>query len=123
MKEILLFLLYGGIIGVANAIPGVSGGTMAVVLGIYDRLIGGMSRFFSDIKGNLKFLLSIGAGAGLGIVLLGTVITFCIEHYAMATNFFFTGLILGSVPMLYGKAKELGAQKFSTIFAFWFLSG
>ncbi len=95
----------------ANAIPGVSGGTIAVVLGIYDRLIGGISRFFTDVKGNLKFLLLIGAGAGLGIVLLGTLITFCIERFPMATNFFFTGLILGSVPMLYEKAKALGKAK------------
>ncbi len=108
IKEFLRHVIFGGIIGVANAIPGVSGGTMAVVLGIYDKLIGGMSRFFSDVKGNLRFLTAIGTGAALGIYLLGALITFCTTNYAMATNFFFTGLILGSVPMLYTKTRSYG---------------
>ncbi len=111
IKEFFRFVLFGGIIGVANAIPGVSGGTMAVVLGIYDKLIGGMSRFLSDIKGNLRFLAGIGIGALLGIKLLGAVITFCTTNYAMATNFFFSGLILGSIPMLYTKTKSIGKAK------------
>ncbi len=111
IKEFFRLVLFGGIIGVANAIPGVSGGTMAVVLGIYDKLIGGMSRFLSDIKGNLRFLAGIGIGALLGIKLLGTVITFCTTNYAMATNFFFSGLILGSIPMLYTKTKSIGKAK------------
>ncbi len=113
MKEFLRTLIFGSIIGVANAIPGVSGGTMAVVLGIYDKLIGGISRFFSDIKGNLKFLAAIGIGAVLGIKLLGTLITYCTQNHAMATNFFFTGLILGSVPMIYTKTKSLGKANFT----------
>ncbi len=108
MKEFFLLILFGGIIGVANIIPGVSGGTMAVVLGIYDKLIGAMSRFFSDVKGNVRFLAGIGIGALFGIALLSKLIKFCITNYTMPTNFFFTGLILGSIPMLYGKARSMG---------------
>ena len=108
MKEFLRTVAFGIIIGIANAIPGVSGGTMAVVLGVYDKLIGGMSRFFDDVKGNIKFLSGIGIGAGLGIYYFGSIIKYCISNYAMSTNFFFSGLILGSLPMIYSKARSLG---------------
>lgn len=112
MKHFILHLLYGCIIGVANAIPGVSGGTMAVVLGIYDRLIGSMSHFFEDIKDNLKFLLAIIIGAGAGIKVFGTLIKYLIAYQALPTNFFFTGLIAGSIPMLYKEAREKGRASF-----------
>ncbi len=108
MKEFFRLIIFGCIIGVANVIPGVSGGTMAVVLGIYDKLIGSMSRFFSDVKQNTRFIAGVGLGAVSGIYLLSALVKFCISNYAMVTNFFFTGLILGSVPMIYGQTRSMG---------------
>ena len=60
MKEQIKLALKGFIIGVANIIPGVSGGTLAITLGIYEKLIGIISHFFKNIKENIKFLLPIG---------------------------------------------------------------
>ena len=62
----LLNIIYGAIIGIANIIPGVSGGTMAVVLNIYDECISSVSNFFKDIKKNLQFLIPLGVGAVAG---------------------------------------------------------
>ncbi len=111
MAEFLRLTVFGGIIGIANAIPGVSGGTLAVVLGIYDKLIGSISGFLKDIKGSIKFLLPVGIGAGIGIVLFGSLIEYLITYFAMPTNFFFFGLIVGSLPMIYKKAKSMGSVR------------
>lgn len=100
----LKLMIYGLVIGVANIIPGVSGGTMAVVLGIYDQLLAAIS--FKNLKKNILFLLPIGIGAGLGILLLSRAIKFLILNYAMCTNFAFIGLILGSVPMIWTRLKN-----------------
>ena len=61
-------ILKGMIIGLANIIPGVSGGTMAVSMGIYDKIIHCISHFFSDIKKNIIFLLPIVTGMGIAII-------------------------------------------------------
>lgn len=99
--EALWNLLRGIPIGIANIIPGVSGGTIGVMLGIYDKLIGSISNFRKDIKGNLKFLVPILLGVAVGVgafaVLLKEVL---FAHYEMQTVLFFLGLIAGSVPMI-----------------------
>ena len=64
--EFLSRVLKGLVVGVANIIPGVSGGTMAVVMGIYDRLIGAVSDLRRDFKNSLLYLFPIGIGAVLG---------------------------------------------------------
>lgn len=111
-------MIYGAIVGVSNAIPGVSGGTMAVVLGIYDDLIASIARMREDFKKSLGFLIPIGLGAALGIYLLSSFIKFTITNYALPTNFFFLGLILGSVPMIYMSAQQEKGSRLTGIVAF-----
>jgi len=96
----------GIIIGVANIIPGVSGGTMAVVLGVYDKLIDAISLNLKKLKENWKFLLAIFAGAGVGIILFAKLLTYLFENYNVPTQFFFIGLILGSIPLVWKKTTE-----------------
>jgi len=104
MKNIIL-AIKGFIIGIANIIPGVSGGTLAITLGIYERLIGTISHFFKNFKENLKFIIPIAIGAVLSILLLSNVISVCLEKYTLATILFFIGLILGGIPLLNKKIK------------------
>lgn len=94
-------LIYGAVIGIANIIPGVSGGTMAVLLGIYDKLINAISLTKAKLKKNWKFLLCILIGAGLGIVAFANILEYCTSHYNVPTQFAFIGLILGSFPFLW----------------------
>lgn len=108
----VLYILYGMIVGVANIIPGVSGGTMAVVLNIYDRLISSVSNLRREFKKSVLFLLPIGIGAVVGIVLFSKLIEFLLTTYPLATNFFFIGLIVGSIPMIYKRATE---QRFRAV--------
>lgn len=105
MKERIFLVLKGFLIGVANIIPGVSGGTLAITLGIYEKLINTISHFFKNLKENIKFIIPIGVGAGLSILLLSRVISFCLKEYTLATILFFIGLILGGIPLLNKKIK------------------
>lgn len=102
--EFIWNMIYGAIIGVANIIPGVSGGTMAVILNIYDELIGAVSNLRKQFKKNVMFLIPIAIGAGIGIILFSKLIGFLLENYPMPVNFFFMGLIIGSIPMIYKRA-------------------
>lgn len=112
MKSFVQYLLYGGIVGIANIIPGLSGGTMAVVLGIYDRLIEAISNLRRRFVESVTFLIPIVGGAGIALLLTGKGIDYLLTHYAMVVNFFFIGVILGSLPMLYRKAKTGSEQRY-----------
>lgn len=105
MKENIILIVKGFFVGIANIIPGVSGGTLAITLGIYERLIGAISHLFKNFKENLKFLIPIAIGAVLSILLLSKVISFCLDKYTLATILFFIGLILGGIPLLNKKIK------------------
>jgi len=107
MEWLQLFII-GMIIGLANIIPGVSGGTMAVICGVFDRLIGAVSNIRKEFKKSILFLIPIGLGAVVAIVLLSKALTWLLDNYYMATNFFFIGVIVGSIPMLLKKSVEGG---------------
>lgn len=104
--EYLKNFLYGALIGIANAIPGVSGGTMAVILNIYDKILYAVS--FKNIKKHLLFLIPLTLGAISGIFLLSNVIVSLMESHAMLLNFCFIGLVLGSIPSI---CKKAGAEQ------------
>jgi len=95
------------LIGIANIIPGVSGGTMAVSMGIYDRLISCISHPFKDFKNNLLFLIPIALGMGIAIIASAFGIDYLFETFPLQTNLLFIGLIMGSLPAIYGKVKAV----------------
>ncbi len=116
MKNLKL-IIKGFFIGIANIIPGVSGGTLMITLGIFDELIGAISHFLENFKKNIKFLSLIAVGALLSIVLMSRVVTFGLENYRLPTILFFIGLIIGGVPMLYSKVKNT-KKRFANIALF-----
>ncbi|MDE7361727.1 MAG: DUF368 domain-containing protein [Oscillospiraceae bacterium] len=98
--EYLKYFLCGVVFGTANVIPGVSGGTMLVVFGIFDRLtdaISGIKKIFR----NFWFLFTFALGAGAGIILSAFIISSMFESFGVQTNMFFIGLILGGIPLIY----------------------
>jgi len=99
-------MLKGFVIGSSMSVPGVSGGTMAILLGIYDKLISSISNFLKDIKGNTIFLVKFCLGAGLGIGSLAFVIQWLLEKFPFMVSFFFLGAVIGGIPALYAKTKE-----------------
>lgn len=116
MKNNVLLVIKGFFVGIANIIPGVSGGTLAITLGIYEELIEAISHFFGKIKSNIKFLIPIGIGAFTAIVISSRIIEISLEKYTLPTILFFTGLILGGMPMLFGKIKKNIKPSYALIF-------
>ena len=98
-------ILRGVVIGLANIIPGVSGGTMMVSMGIYDTIIGCINSLFKDFKRCIKTLWPYALGMVLGILGLAKLITFLLRAYPLPTNMAFIGLILGGLPMILKKMK------------------
>ena len=96
----IIAALYGLVFGIANIIPGVSGGTMLVVFGCYDKVCGALSLNFKEIKKNIVFLVFFGIGAGCGIIGFSFVITWLFENFPTETYMFFIGLIVGSIPLI-----------------------
>lgn len=105
MKYIIL-TIKGFFMGLANLIPGVSGGTIAITLGIYNKLISCISHLFSNLKDNLKFILPILVGIALSIVSLSNVMSYALNNYLFITILFFVGAIIGGIPMLYKRVKN-----------------
>lgn len=106
----LKLILRGAVIGIANIIPGVSGGTMMVAMGIYDKLIHAITHLKSEWKSALRLLIPIVIGMGLGIVALTEVITRALVFFPVQTNFMFIGLIVGGLPLIVGKLKDTGKK-------------
>lgn len=99
MKNLIL-IIKGMIIGLANVIPGVSGGTLMITLGIYEDVINAISHFFSNLKNNLKFIIPLGIGMVLSFVLFSKIIGISLDKFPFATTLFFLGLIMGGFPLL-----------------------
>ncbi|SEJ27375.1 putative membrane protein [Bhargavaea ginsengi] len=102
--------IYRGLMmGISDLIPGVSGGTIALILGIYDRLLLGISGFFSrDWKKHLLFLAPLGVGIGAALLLFSRLIDYLLTYHIVPTQFFFIGLVLGVLPFL---TREAGMSR------------
>jgi len=96
----------GIMMGISDLIPGVSGGTIALLLGIYDRFLESLSGFFSkEWKKHIGFLFPLGLGMGLAILLFSRLIDYLLENHYAPTQFFFMGLIVGVLPLLIKQAE------------------
>lgn len=98
-------MLKGAVIGIANIIPGVSGGTMAVSMGIYDKLIHSITHLFKELKKSILFLLPFILGAGIALVASSFGLEYLFEKFPLPTNLLFIGLILGGLPAMTKKVE------------------
>lgn len=113
-------VLKGYIVGSSMSVPGVSGSTMAILLGIFDKLISAISNFFKDIKHNILFLLKFCIGAGAGIFSLSFLLKWLLETFPLPVSVFFLGCVVGGIPALHKKTK---GSKFKVSSAIYFLIG
>ena len=116
MKDTVYTAACGAWIGGTMTVPGVSGGSMAMILGIYDRLIASINGIFQKgkFKESVLFLLKFILGAGLGLFLFAKLITLSLTHFPMATSYFFLGCVAGGAPMIFrsAKIKKVGVPVF-----------
>lgn len=106
MSKFFNLFVKGIFVGTANIIPGVSGGTIAVVLRIFDSLIDAVNNFFKNPKKHLSFLFPLILGTIFGVAIFSKIIQFLLERFSFETNMFFVGLVIGSVPLIYREAKK-----------------
>lgn len=98
--KFLVDFIKGIFVGIANVIPGVSGGTMAISFGIYDTLLSSIANIFKDFKNCVKTLFPIIVGMVVGIVGFTFIIPWLLKHESFITAMAFSGLIIGGLPTL-----------------------
>lgn len=118
--QIIYRVLMGILFGLANVIPGVSGGTAMVVCGVYERIIGIITDVKNRIKKEWRFFLPIVIGMGIAIILFGMVMDKMLKDHSDVTQMFFIGVIIFSIPALLKKAiftkkKKLKIDAFGII--------
>ncbi|MBQ9142978.1 MAG: DUF368 domain-containing protein [Lachnospiraceae bacterium] len=98
-------VLKGMVIGIANVIPGVSGGTMMVAMGIYDKLIHCITHLFKEFKKSVLFLLPIAIGMAIAIVASSFTIEKAFDYFPLQTSLMFVGLVVGGLPAMWKNVK------------------
>jgi len=92
--------------GITETIPGVSAGTIAIILGFYHELIEAINNFTKDYKKYLRFLLPLALGIVTGILVFSSVTHYLLTNFSFPTMAFFIGLIVGVIPLIYAKVKH-----------------
>lgn len=100
VKSFFMDILRGIAIGIAFIIPGFSGGSIAAILGIYEKLIGAIADIFSDFKNSIKTLFPIGLGMVIGIISLLFPLSWALESFPIPTVSLFVGLAIGGMPSI-----------------------
>ena len=101
MLGIIRLFFIGIAVGMANVIPGVSGGTLAVVFNVYDQFVKAITFKVKHLWQNRRFVFPMLGGMALGVLIFSKLISLLYSHFPFQTNCFFTGLILGSIPLLW----------------------
>ncbi|HFI0563372.1 TPA: DUF368 domain-containing protein [Streptococcus suis] len=103
-------IIKGMIIALGFILPGVSGGVLAAILGIYEQLIGFLANIRKDFKENLLYFIPVGIGGILGIALFSFPVEYLLQHFQVITLWGFAGAIVGTVPSLV-KESTLKSQR------------
>ena len=112
-KDCLILFIKGFILGVANVIPGVSGGTLAVSLGLYERGLECVTTLFKKFKENLTFIMPIALGICVAILSTSKLVTYALTNFKAQTIFLFVCLIFGGISLIMKKVK--GQKSFFNI--------
>lgn len=107
-KDWLLRFVKGMFIGSGFILPGVSGGALAAIFGIYERIISFLAHITRNFKENVLFFIPIGLGGITGVFLLSFVVSFLLGTYETIILWFFVGCIIGTVPALWKEAGKKG---------------
>lgn len=104
--KFLVDVIKGMFVGIANIIPGVSGGTMAIAFGIYDKLLEAVANLFKDFKKSIKIVLPLALGMIIGIGIFSFILPTCLEKEPFTTASAFTGMIIGGLPAIFITYKD-----------------
>lgn len=99
-------IIKGMIIALGFILPGVSGGVLAAILGIYERMIGFLAHIRKDFVENVLFFIPIGIGGILGIALFSFPVEYLLQHYQVIVLWGFAGAIIGTIPSLLKESTQ-----------------
>ena len=108
MKKLIRNFINGVAFGITETVPGVSAGTIAIILGFYAELIGAVNNFGKEPKKSLKLLVPLLIGAAAGMLTFGSISSYLLHNHSFPTMTFFIGLIMGIIPIIYSKVKPQG---------------
>ena len=111
MIDWVLRFVKGIFVGSGFILPGVSGGALAAVFGIYERIIEFLAHVRKNFKENFLFLLPVGIGGLVGLVLFSYVVSFALGEHKDTMLWFFVGAIVGTLPALWRQAGKMGRSK------------
>lgn len=111
MNKTTLNFLKGLAIGAAAIAPGVSGGALAVILGIYEKITYAIGNIFNNFKKNLIYLMPYGSGAILGVLVFSNIFKYLFKYYNVEVRYLFIGLMIGTFPSLFKTANRKGFRK------------
>jgi len=109
--QYVLLVLTGVALGAANIVPGISGATLAVIFRVYDRLIESINNLFTEMKQSLLFLVPVGVGMVIGILLVGRAFDGFLERFSFQTSAFIAGLVAGGIPFIHSQAVSKDGKK------------
>lgn len=104
-------------------VPGLSGGTMALIAGIYHKLLSSVNGLLKNFKKNALFLVIAGAGALFGIFAFSGIISHLLENYKIPVTYFFMGCVAGGIPLLLKESKIKRAEFKKPLPYIWILAG
>lgn len=107
----LIDFLKGIIIGIGAVAPGVSGGTIAVILGVYSRLTRAIANIFHNFFKKVKTLFPLGLGIIFGVLAFSRVMKYLFYHHEINVKFIFIGLMLGTIPSVLSDANKKGFKR------------
>ena len=102
----IIRLIKGVVIALGFILPGVSGGVLAAILGIYERMLSFLAHIRRNFKADFLYFLPVGIGGILGIGLLSRPLEFLLAHYQVIVLWGFAGAIVGSLPALWQEAES-----------------
>ncbi len=120
----MINFLKGIMVGLGAIAPGLSGSVLLVIFGLYQKTITAISTIFKDLKNNLKFLVPLAAGIGVGIILFSRLVDYLLITFEMQTRFAFLGMIVGAIPLFYQEVRKQGyAKKYYILVILAFVGG
>ena len=114
-SKLFMQLLQGALIGLGAVLPGISGGVLCVVFGIYKPVMELLANPFRNFKTHVPKLIPIIIGMGVGFLGIAKVLSFFLDKFPTQSVCLFVGLIGGMLPSLFREAGEQGRSKFSWI--------
>lgn len=115
LSKTLFRVLQGALIGLGAVLPGISGGVLSVIFGIYKPIMELLSNPFANFKTHVPKLLPVFIGGGIGFLGIANVLSFFLEKYPAPSVCLFIGLITGMLPSLFREAGEQGRSRASYV--------